>query len=148
MPRPTKSEAAIERALAALAPGQTQERAERTIRSATNDASAFIADAFLRREEFLRREPFAGIADAETFHTKIVGVSFEGRQDILDGLVEGAELALIRQPENPFDANAIAVHFGSLQLGFLRKEIAREIAPVFDEGTPYGARVASLTGGG
>jgi len=140
MPRPTRSEAAFEKALAALGAA--------SVTTSTNDASAFIADAFLRREEFLRREPFAGIADAQTFHTKIVGVSFEGRQDILDGLVEGAELALIRQPENAFDANAIAVHFGSLQLGFLRKEIAREIAPVFDEGTPYGARVASLTGGG
>jgi len=147
MPRPTKSEAAFERALAALSGGPSTSLRYARDDKATNDASAFIADAFLRREEFLRREPFAGIADAETFHTKIVGVSFEGRQDILDGLIEGAELALIRQPENPFDADAIAVHFGSLQLGFLRKEIAREIAPVFDDGTPYGARVASLTGG-
>ncbi len=96
----------------------------------------------------MRREPFSGIADAETFHTKIVGVSFEGRQDMLAGLREGAELELIRQPENEYDPNAIAVRFGNLHVGYIRKEIAREIASIFDEGTPYGARVASLTGGG
>jgi single-stranded-DNA-specific exonuclease len=146
LPPPTKSEAAFERALVALVP-----RPSTTLRYARDDksdASAFIAGAFLRRDEFLRREPFAGIADAETFHTKIVGVSFEGRQDMLAGLREGAELELVRQPLNEYDPNAIAVRFGDLHVGFLRKEIAREIAPIFDEGRPYGARVASLTGGG
>jgi len=111
-------------------------------------ASAFVADAFSRSEEFLNREPFAGIGEASAFHTKVVGVSFEGRQDMLAGLREEAELDLERRPENEYDANAIAVRYGDLHLGFIRKEIAVHLAPLMDSGTRYRARVASLTGGG
>lgn len=57
-------------------------------------------------------------------------------------------LKLERQPDNPHDANAIAVHYGGLQLGFVKKGIAAHLAPAIDAGARYCARVASLTGGG
>ncbi|GAC1403466.1 MAG: hypothetical protein NVSMB64_05270 [Candidatus Velthaea sp.] len=60
----------------------------------------------------------------------------------------GDALELRRQPENPFDPNAIAVHFGSLQIGFLKKEIARRIAAKVDAGERYRAEVGTVTGGG
>jgi single-stranded-DNA-specific exonuclease len=75
-------------------------------------------------------------------------VSFEGRQDVVAGLRPDAQLELVRQPGNEYDANAIAVHFGNLQLGYIRREIAAHIAPAMDGGASYVARVASLTGGG
>ncbi len=56
-------------------------------------------------------------------------------------------LELRRQADNPHDPNAIAVHYGNLQLGFLNKRLAAHIAPLMDAGARYGARVASLTGG-
>jgi len=49
--------------------------------------------------------------------------------------------------DNPHDSNAIAVHYGQLQLGFFNKRLAAHIAPLIDAGARYGARVASLTGG-
>lgn len=58
----------------------------------------------------------------------------------------GAPLRLLRQPENPHDANAIAVHYGDLQLGFFNKRLAAHIAPLVDRGARYSARIASLTG--
>jgi single-stranded-DNA-specific exonuclease len=87
------------------------------------------------------------IGEASSFNTKIMGVSFEGRQDIVAGLVEGGELELRRAPDNPKDVNAIEVRFGALQLGFLRKEIARRLAPLIDGGARYRARISALTGG-
>ena len=44
--------------------------------------------------------------------------------------------------------NAIAVRYGALQIGFLRREIAKRLAPNIDAGDRYTARVASITGGG
>ncbi len=93
------------------------------------------------------RDPYATIGDAPRFHTKIAGVSFEGRQDVIAGLRAGAELELRREPNNPHDPNAIAVHYGALQLGFFNRKMAAHLAPLIDAGARYRARIASLTGG-
>lgn len=150
LPPPTKSEAAFERALAAL-PSTPVTLGEGTAASKAGDiesAASFVADAFSRREAFLEREPFAGIGDAHSFYTKIVGVSFEGRQNSIAGLQEGYALDLVRQPDNPKDTNAIAARYGAVQLGFLRAQIAKQLAPIVDDGALYRARIASLTGAG
>jgi len=107
----------------------------------------FVARAFAEKDTYLERDPYASIGGADAFHTKIVGVSFEGRQDIVAGLQVGYELSVIRQPDNPADPNAIAIHYGALHLGFLRAGIAKHLAPAMDSGAHYRARIASLTGG-
>jgi single-stranded-DNA-specific exonuclease len=112
------------------------------------DAGAILDDLFARREELLAREPFARIGEADEFNTKIVGVTFEGRQSVVAGLAPGDRLELSRRPENPFDPNAIAVCYGDLQLGFLRREIALRVAPKIDAGERYTAVVTDVTGGG
>jgi single-stranded-DNA-specific exonuclease len=58
----------------------------------------------------------------------------------------GASLELHREPENPHDPNAIAVHYGNLRLGFFNKRLAAHLAPLIDAGARYRARIASLTG--
>jgi single-stranded-DNA-specific exonuclease len=78
----------------------------------------------------------------------VVGVSFEGRQDVVAGLRADAPLDLVRERDNQHDPNAIAVRFGILQLGYISRGIAAHIAPAIDGGATYLARVASLTGGG
>jgi single-stranded-DNA-specific exonuclease len=167
LPLPTASEAAFERVLAEFdaedgrgaessAPvlchpepprsGVSKDRPEPAEghQEAKDD---FVDRLFRQSKNYLAREPYAGIADASHFHTKVVGVSFERRQDMLAGLSEGLELSLERQPENPHDANAIAVKFGAMQIGFLKKDLARQLAPHIDKGVRYRARIASLTGG-
>ena len=141
LPPPTPSEAAFERLLASfgnsLAPA----------RSDNETLDDFAARMFAQQKKFLERDPFAGIGERDTFPTKIMGVSFEGRQDVVAGLKPGAALQLERQPQNQFDSNAIAVWFGNLQLGFLRKEIAKHLAPLIDAGADYRARAEHITGG-
>jgi hypothetical protein len=54
----------------------------------------------------------------------------------------GASLSLVRDPGNPFDANAIAVESASgARLGFVARELAAELAPRLDAGEPFSALV-------
>jgi single-stranded-DNA-specific exonuclease len=175
LPRPTPSEAAFERALASLAmPSAVTPSVPRLATLARDDgrsrgadalvtpseapkarsrgadviAASFVARAFAEREKYLDRDQYASIGGADAFHTKIVGVSFEDRQDVVAGLQVGYELDIVRDPENPKDPNAIAVRYGNLHLGFIRAAIAKHLAAPIDAGAGYRARVASLTGGG
>ncbi len=116
----------------------------RVIEEGANDA--FVERVFAKSDEYLH-DPYSTIADAPRFHTKIAGVSFEGRQDVIAGLRAGASLELRREPGNPHDSNAIAVHYGNLQLGFFNRRLALHLAPLIDAGARYRAQVASLTGG-
>jgi hypothetical protein len=61
--------------------------------------------------------------------------------------------ALLREPDNPYDKNAIAVHGTGVGLiGYLDRQTALDYAPVFEElarqGYSVGACPAVLTGGG
>ncbi len=142
LPPPTASEAAFERAFASF---------EAPLRGAPQDDGTgihyFVERAFARAKEYAE-DRYATIGGASQFHTKLVGVSFEGRQDTIAGLRVDTELVLERQPANEFDPNAIAVRYGTLQLGFVRKQIAKHLAPLIDGGARYRARIESLTGGG
>jgi single-stranded-DNA-specific exonuclease len=151
LPPATASEAAFERVLAELALCHGERRDAELVeaeRSPTTTAnlSSFLEDAFARREEY-SRDPYSSIGDALSFHSKIVGVSFEGRQDTIAGLHEGALLDLVREPNHEKDPNAIAVFYGHLSLGYLRAEIAKHLAPLIDLGARYRARIENLTGG-
>lgn len=139
LPPPTASEAAFERAFQALV--------DRVAPSQGGAVDAFVEHAFARSKEFLE-DRYASIGSASAFHTKLAGVSFEGRQDVVAGLHVGYELALERQPDNPVDSNAIAVRYGALQVGFINAGIAKHLAPLIDSGARYRAQVESLTGGG
>jgi hypothetical protein len=61
--------------------------------------------------------------------------------------------ALLREPDNPYDESAIAVHATGVGLiGYLDRETALDYAPVFEElarqGCSVGACPAMLIGGG
>lgn len=147
LPPPTASEAAFEAAFAALCHPERSAKGAESKDSWDREVAQFLDRAFAKSAEYLR-DRYASIGDATAFHTKIAGVSFEGRQDVLAGLREGAGLELRREPKNEYDPNAVAVFYGTLQLGYIKRGIAAHIAPVIDGGERYRARIASLTGGG
>ncbi|PKQ37105.1 MAG: single-stranded-DNA-specific exonuclease RecJ [Actinobacteria bacterium HGW-Actinobacteria-1] len=111
-------------------------------------AAALVEDLFTHAEEILARGDYAGIAEADSFHTKLAGVTFEGRQDIIARLTEGTPLRLERQPENPYDPNACALFdpFGD-QVGFFNRMLAGALAPYIDAGVEYDVSVTEVTGG-
>jgi single-stranded-DNA-specific exonuclease len=143
LPPPTPSEAAFERLLAESPHATTPNVGE-----GPSQAGAFLDGLYARAREYLDRDSYATIGDASGFNTKVVGVTFEGRQDVVGGVREGAALELRRDPGNAYDPNAIGVWFGALQLGFLKREIALRVAPNIDGGERYTAEVTAVTGGG
>jgi single-stranded-DNA-specific exonuclease len=111
-------------------------------------SATLVDDLFSRAPEILARDEYAGIAEATSFVTKAVGVSFEGRQETVSHLAEGDVLEVVRQADNEKDPNAVALVTASGdQIGFLRRQIAAAIAPLMDGGTRYEACVRQVTGG-
>jgi HIRAN domain len=75
-----------------------------------------------------------GVAGAARHHAEALTAA---------GLEPGSALELKRDPENPHDPNAIAVHgpVGGDQVGWVPRELAEEIAPELDAGRPWSAVV-------
>jgi len=74
----------------------------------------------------------AGVAGAARHHAEALAS---------DAAEPGSPLELRRDPGNPHDPNAIAVHAGGAQVGWVPRAVAEEIAPAFDAGGPYSAIV-------
>ncbi|MDO5044169.1 MAG: single-stranded-DNA-specific exonuclease RecJ [Coriobacteriia bacterium] len=108
-----------------------------------------IDELFNKTDQILSNNELSGIVEAESFYTKIAGVSFDNRELLLKTIKAGDELQLRREPDNAFDANAIALDTNDgKHLGYINRQIAQIIAPVIDSGTSYRALVKAITGGG
>ncbi len=127
---------------------QTQEPESGTLPQEHAPIAQRMEELFTLQNEICEVGEYAGITRMARFNTKVVGVTFENRQSALSMLESGVELALVREPENEYDPNAISVRLlNGTQLGFLNRHLARRIAPVMDEGIEYDAAVSSVTGG-
>ena len=87
----------------------------------------------------------------ESFYSALAGVTFEGRQSLLKDLYAGQQLILRRMPNNPYDSNAIAVYDSNSmqQVGFIRKYVAANLAPIMDRSDRcVTCTVKEITGGG
>lgn len=86
----------------------------------------------------------------KVLHTKVAGVTFEGRQVYLAKLTGDEPCRIVPEPENKYDPNALAVHVahkdGILHVGYIPKELAAEIAPHL-EGEAVMAEIEEITGG-
>jgi len=85
-----------------------------------------------------------------TLNLRVAGVTFDGRQEII-GRLSGDEICQFRpEPENPYDANAIAIYVatpdGSEHVGYVPKDLAAQIAPFLDGESLIG-NVSEITGG-
>ena len=82
--------------------------------------------------------------------TKVVGVTFEGRQEVVARLQLGDRVWLDPEPDNPYDTNAIAVcRSNGEQIGYLNRHLAASIIPFFQAyGYPVKGKVTSITGSG
>lgn len=103
--------------------------------------------------------------------TRVAGVTFKNsngsrRQDIIQLFVcASCPLALVREPDNPYDRNAIAVYYKldkedilyitirefweihpDSQIGYLPREVAAEVAPLMDKGYEVKCTAIERTG--
>jgi hypothetical protein len=78
---------------------------------------------------------------------RVVGVAGAARHHrdalVSEAVAPARPLELRRDPGNPHDPNAIAVHAagGGEQVGWVPREVAAEIAPELDAGRPWSAVV-------
>jgi single-stranded-DNA-specific exonuclease len=114
----------------------------------TADTGHLLARLFGRADDYLDAGRVE-IEDLPAFHTKVVGVTFEGRQATLAQAKAGERLRLARDPSNPRDPHAIKVCLADgREVGFLRAALAARLAPAIDAGARYAATATALTGGG
>lgn len=96
-----------------------------------------------------RSRPVVTHTPGEEIITKVVGVTFEGRQQVVAQLSTGEPVWLTREPQNPYDANAIRVQRANgQQIGYINRALAAKLAPCFDRyGAAVPANVLNVTGG-
>ncbi len=80
--------------------------------------------------------------------TKVVGVTFEGRQEVVARLHLGEQVHLRREPTNLYDPSAIRIErLNGEQIGYFNRYLASDIAQHFDShGVPIKGTVINLTG--
>lgn len=95
--------------------------------------------------------PDCEINDARAFEPydvtmDLAGITQEGRPDRIEQLKIGDEVRFVREPDNPYDTNAIDVRSEQGSLGHVHGEIAKFLSPLMDQGIlKITAKVASMT---
>lgn len=107
---------------------------------------SFLERVYQEGEIWLEDDYFRDIAGREEFFTKIVGVTFENRQQLLSQVTDGDGVELRREKDNPNDPFAVAVFWQGQQLGYLKARLARNLAPAMDKGLQYTAYITQITG--
>jgi len=91
--------------------------------------------------------------NSKTFYTKIAGVTKknsdgERRQTIIKQLDAAERVALIREPDNRYDPNAIRVESDLGQIGYIPAVTAlNNLASEMDRGCEVTAIISEITGG-
>ena len=104
------------------------------------------------RSALIKLALFALIAAARADSIKILvqssplaGFQYYAGTVLWETMRVGDKLTLIREPDNPHDANAVRVEWRGTQLGYLPRAENRSVAAEMDRGTAVAARIARLT---
>lgn len=86
------------------------------------------------------------------YHSKLVGVTFEGRQELIEQLSGDEELRFRREPDNEYDKNAVAVDVCLIgdhwkPVGYIAKDKNTELAKVLDDEKHANIKLKDITGG-
>ncbi|MYA80721.1 MAG: hypothetical protein F4X39_09390 [Acidobacteriia bacterium] len=79
------------------------------------------------------------------FTTNVAGVTF--RQEVIEQCEPGDDIALVREPKNQRDENAIRVESEYGHLGYIPADIAPKMARRLDRGDSFHVFVKNVTGG-
>lgn len=64
----------------------------------------------------------------------IAGVRFHELDNVINDIAEGDNLALIPEPSNKFDPNAIKVEYRQAMIGYIPKKHSSEVAAMIEVG--------------
>jgi hypothetical protein len=72
------------------------------------------------------------------YEMPVAGVTYEGRQEYIARMTKDTQIYMVREQENEYDENAVAVHAiledSNPKIGFIPREYASQIAPKMDSG--------------
>jgi len=74
----------------------------------------------------------------------LAGFRHYGGGEMWPDMKVGDRLELVREPDNPYDANAIRIDWRGRKLGYVPRRDNAAVARQMDRGAPLEARVASL----
>ena len=80
--------------------------------------------------------------------TPLKGMKYTGNQEAIDNLVAGTPVDLIREPNNPADENAVKVQANGVDVGYVSRGIAKNLAKRMDAGEDVRGVVAFAAGKG
>jgi single-stranded-DNA-specific exonuclease len=89
-------------------------------------------------------------ASADSFASKLVGTTYEDRQQNIQRIVPGQLLQWVHESNNKYDANAVMVYVDrdlEFPLGHLNKKLAKNFVRRMKGGYTQSIRVTSVTGG-
>jgi tellurite resistance protein/DNA-directed RNA polymerase subunit RPC12/RpoP len=100
-------------------------------------------------EAHLRTDSWVPANRTARFTFRVVGESFENRYLDLNRLVIGEHVYLSREPDNPYDSNAVAVLNRERRiLGYLKREVSAWFAPILDKRRHFRCEVKQRTSSG
>ena len=92
-----------------------------------------------------------GVAAAQALHARILvqssplaGFRHYEAPTLWDKVQPGDELALVREPDNPHDRNAVRVEWRSFMLGYVPRSQNQAVARQLDGGTRLAARISKV----
>lgn len=85
-------------------------------------------------------------------HSKIAGVTMKNDnnqniQELLSMFKPNDKLTFIREPNNPYDKNAIKLYANNTHIGYVKGELAKTVAPIIDNGGSVHGYITEITGG-
>ncbi len=109
----------------------------------------------MKRQDFLKRLLGGGalltvthvpaLPEPVPIHTCAVrGFAYHRGPQVLHRLRVGDPLKLVREPDNAFDENAVAVHWNGEQLGYLPREDNAMLAVMLDRGIALHAHLSAV----
>ncbi len=117
-------------------------------------ARQMIAQLTVMRDK-VQNPQFSNVSSSAKIdtYTKVVGVTKlndDGQQiqSILATITPSDSLTFVREPNNPYDANAIKVVCDYQHIGYIKADIAEDIAPLMDSGKKLSGHITEITGGG
>ena len=77
-------------------------------------------------------------------HAPLAGFVYYDGKEVWDRMQRGDRLALVREPANPHDSNAVRIEWHGHMLGYVPRNDNRDLARQMDHGARVDARVTEL----
>lgn len=125
------------------APDAGQELMESRAEEQLTEAAGDAADPGEGDEVFSNVRAGRALAEQKRFTFNVAGINKRGTAHLWLR-ARSEDVWVIREPENPFDKNAVALFIGGSMAGYVPKKSTPRIAPLLDEGYEASAEILDV----